>query len=141
MRPNSLRGKVTNTLKKSGTSIIYRCVLSTHEYGTRPFLRWVRSQGRSQHASGKAKNTFDPIGIPLFGAPGNKHNLPEGGKSLGDCSLRPEKLSSAEAYPAKYPRGKTASRLRPNNWRGKVTHTLKKSGDLFICRCLPPDTT
>ena len=34
------------------------------------FLRWgVRSQGRSPHASGKAKNTFGSFGIPLFGAP------------------------------------------------------------------------
>ena len=65
---------------------IYRCVPPTHEYGTRPFLRWARSQGRSPHASGKAKNSFGPVGIPLFGAPqapGNKPNLPEGGISLG----------------------------------------------------------
>ena len=58
----------------------------THEYGTRPFLRWVRSQSRSPHASGKVKNTFDPVGIPLFGAPqvpGNKPNPSEVGKSLG----------------------------------------------------------
>ena len=63
---------------------IYRCVPPTHEYGTRPFLRWARSQGRSPHASGKAKNTFGPVGIPCFGAPqapGN--NPPEGGISLG----------------------------------------------------------
>ena len=44
-----------------------------------PFLRWVRSKGRSPHASGKAKNTFDPVSNPLFGAPqapGNKHTPP-----------------------------------------------------------------
>ena len=77
MQPKNWRGKVTNTLKKSGDLCIYRCVPPTHEYGTRPFLRWARSQGRSPHASGKAKNTFDPVGIPLFGAPqapGNKPN-------------------------------------------------------------------
>ena len=28
------------------------------KYGTRPFLRWVRLQSRSPHASGIAKNTF-----------------------------------------------------------------------------------
>ena len=33
---------------------------------TRPFLRWVQSQGRRPHASGIAKNTFGPIGIPLI---------------------------------------------------------------------------
>ena len=42
---------------------IYRCVPPTHKYGTRPFLRWARSQGRNPHASGKAKNTF---GIKSF---------------------------------------------------------------------------
>ena len=71
---------------RAGTSVIYRGVQPTHEYGTRPFLRWVRSQGRSPHASGKAKNTFSPVGIPLFGAPqapGNKSNPSEVGKSLG----------------------------------------------------------
>ena len=72
--------------KVRGDLCIYRCVPPTHEYGTRPFLRWARSQGRSPHASGKAKNTFGPVGIPLFGAPqapGNKPNPPEGGISLG----------------------------------------------------------
>ena len=55
-----------------------------HEYGTRPFLRWAQSQGRSLHPSSKAKNTFDPVGIPLFGAPGNKLTpSPEGGKRPG----------------------------------------------------------
>ena len=86
MQPKNWRGKVTITLKKSGDLCIYRCVPPTHEYGTRPFLRWARSQGRSPHASGKAKNTFGPVGIPFFGAPqapGNKPNLPEGGISLG----------------------------------------------------------
>ena len=58
------------------TSVIYRCVPPTLEYGTRPFLRWVRSQGRSPHASGKAKNTFSPVGIPLFGAPQAPGNNP-----------------------------------------------------------------
>ena len=55
---------------------IYRCVPPTHEYGTRPFLRWARSQGRNPHASGKAKNTFGPVGIPLFGAPQAPGNKP-----------------------------------------------------------------
>ena len=66
----------TNTLGKGMNLCIYRSVPPMHEYGTRPFLRWARSQGRSPHASGKAKNTFGPVGIPLFwGA--------EGGISLG----------------------------------------------------------
>ena len=98
-----------------------------HEYGTRPFLRWVRSQGRSPHVSGKAKNTFSPVGIPLCGAPqapGNKPNpRPEGGKTLGDGPLRLKELSSAEVHPAEPLRGKTAYRIRPNNWRGKTTQT------------------
>ena len=55
-----------------------------HECGTRPFLRRVRSQGRSPQASGKAKNTFDPVGIPLFGAPANKPNSPKGVKAWGN---------------------------------------------------------
>ena len=119
---------------------IYRCVPPTHEYGTRPFLRWARSQGRSPHASGKAKNTFGPVGIPLFGAPqapGNKPNPPEGGISRGDGPLRPEELSSAEAHPAEPSRDKTAYRMQPNNWGGKK----KKKGsagtsELFAAEAL-----
>ena len=94
-----------------------------HEYGTRPFLRWVRSQGRRPHASGKVKNTFDPVSILLFGvpqAPGNKHNPPKRVKARGDGPLRPEELSSAEAHPAEPPRDKTAYQMQPNNWRGKI---------------------
>ena len=126
--------------KVRGDLCIYRSVPPTHEYGTRPFLRWARSQGRSPHASGKAKNTFSPVGIPLFGtpqAPGN--NLPPNGDiSLGDGPLRPEEISSAKAHPAEPLRGKTAYRMQPKNWRGKVTNTLKKSGVLCIYRCVPP---
>ena len=33
------------------------------KYGTRPFLKWVHSQGRSQHTSSITKNTFSPVGI------------------------------------------------------------------------------
>ena len=62
--------------KVRGDLCIYRCVPPTHEYGTRPFLRWARSQGRSPQASGKAKNTFGPFGIPLFGAPQAPGNNP-----------------------------------------------------------------
>ena len=114
---------------------------TTHEYGTRPFLRWVRSQGRSPRASGKAKNTFGPVGIPLFGvpqAPGD--NPPEGGKSLGDGPLRPEEISSPEAHPAEPPRGKTANRMQPKNWRGKATHKRPRvsAGPSVIYRCVPP---
>ena len=57
-----------------------------HKCGTRPFLRWVRSQGWIPHASGMAKNTFDPIGIALIrGASGTRQWIqpPKGGKSLG----------------------------------------------------------
>ena len=82
--------------------------------------------------SGKVKNTFDPVGIPLFvahQAPGNKPNPPEWSKSLGGGLFRPKELSSAEAHPVEPPRGKMVYRMRPNNWREKVKHTLKKNGD------------
>ena len=43
-------------------------------------------------------------------------------KAWGDGPLRPEEISSAEAHPAEPPRGKTAYRMQPKNWRGKATH-------------------
>ena len=113
------------------TSSYLTYIPPTHEYGTRPFLRWVQSQGRSPHASGKAKNTVDPVGIPLFGAPQAPGNNPptKGVKTWGDGPLRQEELSSAESHPAEPPRGKTANRMQPNNWGGKIRRPLE-----FCCR-------
>ena len=37
-----------------------------YKSGTRPFFRWVRSQGWSLHTSCIAKNTFGPVGISLI---------------------------------------------------------------------------
>ena len=95
-----------------------------HEYGTRPFLRWARSQGRSPHASGKAKNTFGPSAFPFSGRPRRQamNPTPKEVKACGDGPLRPEEISSAKAHPAEPPRGKTANRMQLNNWRGKATH-------------------
>ena len=105
------------------SSVIYQCVPPTLEYGTRPFLRWIRSQGRSPHTSGKAKNTFGPVGIPLFGAPqapGNKPNPPEGGKSLGGWP--PEAEGNLQCWGTP---GRTAQRLDglPN-----ATQELERKG-------------
>ena len=110
--------------------------------------RWMQLVGRvvecswsivagSPHASGKAKNTFGHVGIRLLGAPhapGNKPTPSKGKKAWEDGPLRPEEISSAEAHPTEPPRGKTAYRMQPNNWRRNVTNTLKKSGDLWIFR-------
>ena len=38
----------------------------TGKYGTRPFFRWDRAQGRSPHAPGVPKNAYGPVGIPLI---------------------------------------------------------------------------
>ena len=57
-----------------------------YECGTRPFLRWVLSQGWNPHTSGSSKNASDPIDIPLFRAPqapGDKPNPSKEGKTLG----------------------------------------------------------
>ena len=75
-RPTECNPTTGEEKKVRGDLCIYRCVPPTHEYGTRPFLRWARSQGRSPHTSGKAKNTFGPVGIPLFGAPQAPGNKP-----------------------------------------------------------------
>ena len=61
-----LRPRQHSPFQRKITSDYLTHVQTTHEDGTRPFSRWVRSQGRSQHASGKARNTFDPVNIPLF---------------------------------------------------------------------------
>ena len=35
------------------------------ECGTRPFLRWVRAQGRNPDTPGVSKNALGSVGIPL----------------------------------------------------------------------------
>ena len=121
-RPTECNSTTGEEKKSAGTSVFIVAFHQRTNMAQGPFLRWTRSQGRSPHASGKAKNTFGPVGIPLFGAPqapGNKPNPPEGGISLGGGPLRPEELSSAEAHPAEPSRDKTVYRMQPNNWRGK----------------------
>ena len=81
------------------------------------------SQGRSPHASGKAKNTFGPVGISLFWAPqapGNKPNPPEGGISL--VGWLPEAGGNLQC---RGPPGRTAQRLDglPN-----ATQELERKG-------------
>ena len=49
-------------------------IFVVHECGTRPFVRWVRSQGRSPHPSGSSKNASGSVSIPLFEAQGDKSN-------------------------------------------------------------------
>ena len=64
--------------------------------------------------------------------PGNKP------KSLGDGPLRPEEISCAKAHPTEPFGGRTANRMRPNNWRGKIVNALKERHET-ICQCLSPD--
>ena len=54
---------------------------------------------QSLHPSGIAKNTFDPVSIPLIRAASDAFNSRRGLKP-GGSPLRPEELSSAEAHPA-----------------------------------------
>ena len=62
VQPNNWRG-APNT---EDWSLISRAPHQTSEFGTRLFLRCVRSQGHSPYASGIANNTFCPVGIPLI---------------------------------------------------------------------------
>ena len=65
--PDSLRNSLCT---KQGFIMLYLSYAPpAYEYGTRPFLRWVRSQRCSLDASGSPINASSPVGIPLFGAP------------------------------------------------------------------------
>ena len=62
------------------------------------FFRWIRAQGRSPHAPGIYQKCLLPrrhsplLGVPQ--APGDKPNLLEGSKSLGEGPRRPKEISS-----------------------------------------------
>ena len=68
----------------------------TGKYGTRPFLCWVRTQGRSPHAPGISKNAYGPIGIPLIKGRLRRRAMnptsPKGVKAWGEGPLRPKEI-------------------------------------------------
>ena len=100
-------------LYEPGTSSVFIIRSTTGEIWHKTFLRWVRSQDRSPHVPGIAKNTFGLVGISLIrDASGAMQYPPKGVKAWGDGPLKPEEISSAEAHSARFvPR-------RPNHWRG-----------------------
>ena len=79
------------------------------------------------------------LGAPQ--APGNKPNPPKGVKAWGYGPLRPEEISSAEAHPAEPPRGKTAYRMQPKNWRGKATQNALERPQEPLYLSLRPTNT
>ena len=98
----------------------------TGKYGTRPFFRWDRAQGRSPHAPGVPKNAYGPFGIPQ--APGDKPNLPEGSKSLG--GRPPEAVGNTPQAPRH-----TRPDPRPDSTAGQsATQHLERSRPRAICR-------
>ena len=73
-----------------------------YEYGTRPFLRWVWSQGGRSDVSGSPQNALGSVGIPLFGAAqasGNKPNYSEEGLGLGRRPPEVRSISNDETHP------------------------------------------
>ena len=72
-----------------------------HKCCTRPFFRWVQSEGRSQDASSCPKNALGPIGIPLKRAPqapGNKPRPSEEGQNLEGRLPEARDKSSEETH-------------------------------------------
>ena len=89
------------------------------ECGTRPFLRWVRAQGRSPHAPGISKNASDPVGNTLKGAlkaPGDKPNPSEEGSSLRRRPPEAGGISSDKTHPTWTAHRIMAGRMCPINW-------------------------
>ena len=90
-----IKGKWSNQGKgvvPSHTPLYLSYTTPVYKSGTRAFLRWVRSQNRSPHASGLAKNIFGPIGIPLIMSGSGVRQLtplPKGVKSQGNDPLSP----------------------------------------------------
>ena len=89
----------TPTAGQSGPEYL-SYVPPTYKFGTRPFLRWVRSQGRSQTRPAWPRIPSAPSAFLLLEAPQAPFiNIPppEVGKNLGDGFLRPEEISNQQA--------------------------------------------
>ena len=92
----------------------------TYEYGTRPFLRWVLSQGRSPTREAVPKMPRTPSAFPFSGRRAINPTPPKRVKAWGDGPLRPEVM-----YPVvEHPRTDCAAR---NHSRSRVPHHRTQS--------------
>ena len=88
------------------------------EYGTRPFFWWVQAQGRSPHAPGMVKNTFDPVGIPLIRGAA-KEVKAWGDDPWGQGNLQLPRHTQPDPYPSQHGRPK----CDPDKWRKRSVNT------------------
>ena len=111
-----------------------------YEYGTRPFLRWVLSQGRSPTRQAVPKMPRTPSAFPFSGRLRRRAinpTPPKRVKAWGDGPLRPEVMYPVVEHTRMGCSARNHSRSRAPHHR---TQKCAKSAP-SICRCLPPDTT
>ena len=69
---NTAGRSATRQLERFRPMVICGICCSPHltgKCGTRPFFRWFRAQGLSQHAPDIPQNAYGPVGNPLLEAP------------------------------------------------------------------------
>ena len=76
--------------KKNEPELYLSYVPPTYEYGTRPFLRWVLSQGRSPTREAVPKMPRTPSAFPFSGRRAINPTPPKRVKAWGGGPLRPE---------------------------------------------------
>ena len=90
---------------------------------TKPFLWWVRVQGRSPHAPGISKNAYGPISIPLITGPSVTGQwtqpLRRGQEPVGKVQWGRRKSSGTEKHRARsVPQITRPAEALPGNWSG-----------------------
>ena len=113
-----------------------------YEYGTRPFLRWVLSQGRSPRRQAVPKMPRTPSAF-LFSGRLRRRAInptpPKRVKAWGDGPLRPEVMYPVVEHTRTNSAASNHSRSRAPHHRTQSKR--RASQKPYICRCLPPDTT
>ena len=134
MRPLDVGFSLKSFAVKNGPIFVIR---PTHECGTRPFFRWVRSQGRNPHASGSSKNASGLVGTPYLGRLRRQAinlTIRWRVKTWGGGPLMPE------VYPVQsHTRlNRSARHGQPKCDPDTEESPAVKSGP-NICQCFPPD--
>ena len=111
----------------------------TYEYGTRPFLRWVLSQGRSPTREAVPKMPRTPSAFPFSGRLRRRAinpTPPKRVKAWGDGPLRPEVMYPAVGHTRTDCAARNHSRSRVPHHRTQSSIVRKKraKGAVFILR-------
>ena len=133
-------GFLLKELRQKKTSRYLSYAPPAYEYGTRPFLRWVLSQGRSPTRQAVPKMPRTPSAFPFSGRLRRRAINPTPPKRVKAWGRPPEArgdVSSGGTHPNRL----CGSQPQPVENAPPQDTKHRQKNEPIICRCLPTDTT